>query len=132
MAAGNLIWEAAHVPLYTVWVDGTWGEITYAVLHCSVGDVMIAAVCLFLSLALVGGRPWPGKRFGAVATVTILLGVSYTLFSEWLNTEVWASWAYRDVMPRLPALGTGLTPVLQWVVVPALAFLSSKPEMGTD
>jgi hypothetical protein len=23
MAAGNLLWEVAHVPLYTLWVEGT-------------------------------------------------------------------------------------------------------------
>lgn len=122
MAAGNLVWEVGHVPFYSLWVDGTRSEIAYAVLHCTVGDVIIAAVCLFLSLTLVGRGTWPVKRFGAVAAATILLGLSYTVFSEWLNTEVWANWTYRDAMPRLPVLGTGLTPVLQWIVVPAVAF----------
>lgn len=132
MAAGNLIWEAAHVPLYTLWVKGSWREITFAVLHCTVGDVMIAAICLLLSLAVVGGKPWPVARYGAVAAMTILLGLGYTVFSEWLNTEVRASWAYREAMPRLPGLGTGLTPVLQWIVVPAFSFLWVKPRVAAN
>lgn len=122
MGVGNLVWEIAHVPLYTLWVEGTWGEILYAVLHCTVGDVMIAAVCLLLSLAMLGQGQWPQRRFGAVALGTILLAMAYTLFSEWLNIEVRGSWAYREAMPRLPVLGTGLTPVLQWIAVPLLAF----------
>lgn len=122
MAVGSLVWEMAHVPLYTLWVEGSWGEIGYAVLHCTVGDVMIAGICLLMSLALVGRNSWPLKRLGAVAAATILLALGYTVFSEWLNTEVRESWAYRDAMPRLPVLGTGLTPILQWIVVPVLAF----------
>lgn len=28
------------------------------------------------------------------------------------------SWHYSDLMPRLPFLGTGLSPVLQWLILP--------------
>lgn len=127
MAAGNLVWEIGHVPLYTLWVTGSPGEIAYAVLHCTVGDVMIGGICLLLSLALLGRKAWPHARFGAVAGATILFALGYTVFSEWLNTEVRESWTNREAMPRLPILGTGLTPVLQWIVVPVLAFRWSLP-----
>lgn len=126
MAAGNLVWEIAHVPLYTLWVEGTWAEISYAVLHCTVGDVMIAGTCLLLAVALLGKGSWPLRRFGAVAAATIVLALGTTVFSEWLNTEVRGAWAYREAMPRLPVLGTGLTPVLQWIIVPLLAFWWAK------
>ncbi|NTT88360.1 hypothetical protein [Tabrizicola fusiformis] len=127
MAAGNLVWEIGHLPLYTLWVTGSPGEIAYAVLHCTVGDVMIGGICLLLSLALLDRKAWPHARFGAVAGATILFALGYTVFSEWLNTEVRESWTYREAMPRLPILGTGLTPVLQWIVVPVLAFRWSLP-----
>jgi hypothetical protein len=26
VAAGNVLWELGHMPLYTLWVDGTWGD----------------------------------------------------------------------------------------------------------
>lgn len=127
MAVGNLMWEIAHLPLYTLWVEGSWDEITYADLHCTVGDELIASICLLLSLVVTGRGVWPLKLFGAVAEVTILLALSYTVFSEWLNTEVRGAWAYREAMPRLPGLGTGLTPFLQWIVVPLLAFRWAWP-----
>jgi hypothetical protein len=127
MAAGNLLWELGHMPLYTLWVEGIWGEIAYAVLHCTVGDVMIAGICLLLSLAFIGRSAWPRARFDAVALATILMALSYTVFSEWLNIEVRGTWAYREAMPRLPGLGTGLTPILQWIVVPVLAFRWAAP-----
>lgn len=127
MAAGNLLWETSHVLLYTLWVTGSWGEIAYAVLHCTVGDVMIGGMCLLLSQAVLGRWEWPHRRYGAVALSTILLALGYTVFSEWLNTEIRESWTYREAMPRLPVLGTGLTPIPQWVVVPFLAFRWSLP-----
>ena len=46
VAVGNLIWEIAHVPLYTLWVTGSCGEVAYAVLHCTGSDVLIAVATL--------------------------------------------------------------------------------------
>ena len=40
--AGHLLWEIGHVPLYTIWTEGSWGEIAFAVLHCTGGDLLIA------------------------------------------------------------------------------------------
>ena len=121
MAAGNLVWEIAHVPLYTLWLTGTGGEIAYAILHCTLGDVLIAATTLGLALLLVG-RGWPVQRVQPVALLTIIFAVAYTVFSEWLNISVRGAWAYRDIMPTVPPFGTGLTPVLQWLAVPLIAF----------
>jgi hypothetical protein len=38
----DLLWEAAHLPLYAIWTDGTIREKAFAVLHCTMGDVLIA------------------------------------------------------------------------------------------
>jgi hypothetical protein len=54
--------------------------------------------------------------------VTVILGLGYTVFSEWLNIEIRRSWSYSDLMPTLPWLGTGLTPLAQWLVIPGLGF----------
>jgi hypothetical protein len=56
-----------------------------------------------------------------MALTVILLGLGYTVFSEWLNTQIRQSWSYTAAMPLLPPLGTGLTPFLQWLVVPGIA-----------
>jgi hypothetical protein len=120
---GHLAWEAAQIPLYTIWVEGTWGEITLAVLHCTGGDVLIAMSSLLLALFVFGSGAWPRERAIPVLIATIITGVGYTIFSEWLNIVVREAWAYRDIMPVIPIIDAGLAPVLQWVVVPALAYL---------
>ena len=120
-ALGNLAWEFAQLPLYTVWHEGSSREIIFAAVHCTGGDLLIASVALLAALIVVGDGRWPRLRFGAVALVAVLGGLAYTIFSEWLNTEIRGSWTYSDWMPTLPLIGAGLSPFAQWLVVPIAA-----------
>jgi hypothetical protein len=122
VAGANLVWETAQIPLYTIWRDGTPGEIAFAVVHCTGGDVLIALSALVAALVLVGRGDWPSEGFVRVGALTVALGLSYTIFSEWLNTEIRGSWAYSDLMPLLPLFGAGLAPFSQWIVIPLAAF----------
>jgi hypothetical protein len=123
----NLAWEIAQLPLYTIWRAGSLGEIVFAVVHCTLGDVLIAAGSFLLALLLVGTPLRRGRlKLGWVAPITVLLGLAYTLFSEWINVTVRGNWAYAPAMPVLPPLGTGLTPLLQWVAIPLLAFALAR------
>lgn len=129
-APAHLLWEFAHMPLYTLWESGTRAEIAFAALHCTGGDLLIAAGALALAVVLFGGRVWPAQRYLPVAAATIAFGLVYTIFSEWLNIEIRQSWAYRETMPRLPGLAMGLTPLLQWLVVPAVALWLAGRDFG--
>ena len=124
IAIGNLVWETAHLPLYTLWSTGSAGDKIFAVVHCTGGDLLIAVAAIALALIMCGNRHWPTRRFWPVAAVTLVLGIAYTFFSEWLNIVVRKSWAYSDLMPVIDVFGfpVGLSPLLQWIVIPALAF----------
>ncbi len=121
IALGDLAWEAAHLPLYTLWRTGTPGEKAFAVVQCTGGDLLIALASLALALVIVGDPAWPARAHRRVAALTIGFGVAYTAFSEWMNIVVRQTWAYSDLMPVVPVIGTGLSPLLQWVAVPMLA-----------
>jgi hypothetical protein len=54
------------------------------------------------------------------------MAIGYTIFSEWLNISVRRGWAYSDLMPTLPWIETGLSPVLQWSVLPAIGFTIAR------
>jgi hypothetical protein len=127
MALGNLIWEFAHMPLYTLWETGSPREIVFAALHCTGGDILIAISALLAALFLLGDSRWPHVAYRRVGLVTILIGIGYTIFSEWLNIEVREAWAYRDLMPIIPVINAGLSPVAQWIVLPVLAFWWGAP-----
>lgn len=122
MVLGNLVWEFAHMPLYTIWESGSAEEIIFAALHCTGGDVLIALGALAAAFLLLATSAWPVGGHRRVAAATIAIGVVYTIASEWLNVGVWGSWAYRDLMPVVPVTGIGLSPIVQWIVLPTLAF----------
>ncbi len=119
-AALNLAWETAQLPLYDVW-EREWRYQVFSVLHCTAGDVLIGLCALML--ALIATRAgWPETwRIRQVALVTIAISLAYTIFSEWMNTVWRESWAYSALMPVVPILGTGFSPLAQWMVIPAAA-----------
>lgn len=121
---GHLAWEVAQLRLYTIWREAPFGELAFAVVHCTAGDGLIAAATLLIALVLVGARRWPSSGFRTVAAVTIFLGVAYTGFSEWLNVYVRGSWSYAVQMPTVHVGGyaVGLAPLLQWIAVPLVVF----------
>ena len=122
VAFANLIWEFAHMPLYTLWETGSAGEIIFAAIHCTGGDILIALSAVMLSLFLFGDGAWPTERKVPVFAGTVVFGLAYTIFSEWLNIEIREAWAYRELMPAIPILDVGLSPVLQWIIVPLAGF----------
>ena len=117
----NLAWESLQLPFYTLWTTGTRKEQVFAVLHCTIGDAMIAGFSLLAALALFAHGKWPSAGVARVYVGSLAFGVVYTIFSEWLNTSVRGSWAYSDLMPVVPVFGTGLAPLMQWLLIPTLA-----------
>lgn len=124
MLLANLAWEIVQLPMYTLWTEGSASEIAFAVAHCTLGDVLIATTAWILA-ALVAAKAtpmWPA----AFQVLLLLLGVAYTAFSEWLNVSVRGTWAYSQWMPLVPWTPVGLTPILQWLVLPPIAMKLAK------
>lgn len=126
VAVGNIVWECFQLPLYTLWKTGSAAQITYAVLHCTGGDLLVAGATVVGSLLLLGTADWPRARFLPVAAATLISGIGATAYSEHLNT-VRGNWTYSDLMPMLPGTGVGLAPLAQWIVIPVLAFVFARP-----
>jgi hypothetical protein len=117
----HLAWEVIQLPLYSIWSTGTLAQKAFAVLHCTLGDAMIAGLALLIALAATAPNDWPHSGLRPTWLTIVVLAVAYTIYSEWLNTTVRASWSYSKSMPTLPLTGTGLSPLLQWIVIPSAA-----------
>ena len=126
IVVGNLAWEFAQLPFYTLWRTGPAREIILAVFHCTGGDMLIAGSTLAGSLLLLGTADWPRARFLPVAAATVISGIGATAYGEHLNTARGA-WTYSDLMPTLPGTGIGLAPLAQWIIIPTLAFVAARP-----
>ena len=119
----NLAWEIAHVRLYTLWTEAEPAYIAFSVAHCTLGDVLIGACALLLALILGREAALAQWRWSCIAVLTTIYGTGYTVFSEWMNITILRSWSYSEAMPKfeLGGIEIGLSPLLQWVVVPPLA-----------
>jgi len=125
-AIGHLVWELIQLPYYSIWNSGTTEQLIVAIVHCTIGDVMIAVSVLMVSVVLWRSFSWPRSRYWYVAITAVFLGVVYTGFSEWLNVYVRQSWLYDSSMPVLKILeyDIGLSPLAQWIIIPGLVFFA--------
>ena len=121
VAGLNLFWEIVQLPLYTIWKTGSTQDIIIAIIHCTAGDVVIAVTALVLALMLLGKSDWPKQRHLSISVLAVCIGLIYTIYSEQLNIANQA-WAYSDLMPIIPWLEVGITPILQWILIPSFCF----------
>ena len=126
MVVSNLAWELAQLPLYTIWRDKPITGNLLAALHCTLGDVALAGAILTAALAVAGRPDWPRSGFGVASAMATAFGVAATIHLEWLNTRVWRSWSYSGLMPVIPWLDVGLSPLLQWIILPPLALVLAR------
>ena len=114
----NLLWEIAQLPLYEFPRELGGARLAYFVLHCTIGDVVIATLVFLLTGLLLSAADWPFTRPWPGAAIGTLMGVGYTVFSEWRNVYELGAWSYARAMPLVS--GIGLAPLLQWLIVPLI------------
>ena len=88
--------------------------------QATLGDSGIALAALWVTAIFAKARGWillPNKLDFAIF---LGVGVVVTILFEELATEMLELWTYSDAIPRLPVIGTGLLPLLQWLVIPLL------------
>jgi len=114
----HFVWEMWQVPFFVGMAEADhWPAVQFCT-RAAAGDAVIALVAFWAVAAMWRDRSWPlGPRPPQIA-LFIAVGLAITIVLEWLATEQWQRWAYVETMPRLPVLGTGLLPLLQWSVVP--------------
>ena len=119
----NLLWEIAQLPLYTVWAVGSLPYLAYVVVHCTLGDVVIGASALAFALVATRAGALDDWKFRKVGLLAVITGVGYAVLSEWMNTIARPNWEYSALMPviNLNGLKVGLSPLLQWLVIPPVA-----------
>lgn len=116
----HLAWEALHVRLYTLWHEASAGVIVYSVLHCTAGDILIAAAAYVIAAGATRSSDWPRRAWRLGVPVLLASGLAYTMASEWINVYRLQRWAYAPHMPLIG--GIGVTPLAQWLVVPLVVF----------
>lgn len=121
----SLAWEILQLPLYTLALEARPAWIAYAIAHCTVGDALIGTAALIAALVICRADErsnWPRKK---IIIWSILVSVAYTVLSERYNLAH-GNWAYSSLMPIVSGLKVGLSPLLQWSIVPVAAWWSAE------
>lgn len=122
----HFVWEFWQIPLYAGVSAMPHLEGVILCSKATFGDVLIA-LGAYVAIALATGdrcwpRRWNAKRVGGY----LGLGLAATVVLEWMATRVLDRWQYAPDMPVLPVLGTGLAPVLQWILIPLVSLLALR------
>ena len=113
-------WEFLQAPLFSNMETATHIEGISICLQATLGDMVIALVAFWAAALLAGTRHWVGRPNYRAFVLFIGTGLGITVGIEFLSTEILDRWVYAAAMPRVPFVGTGLAPILQWALIPAV------------
>ena len=116
----NLAWEYWQVPFFRGMADQPhWAGVKACTL-ATLGDAGIALAAFWATAMVAKNRRWILRPNRLDIAIFLGVGVLVTIVFEALATGMFQRWAYSDAMPRVPVIGTGLLPLLQWLVIPLL------------
>ena len=90
--------------------------VVWALLHCSLGDVLIALAMFALAGIVLWRADWPASRPWTGGVIVAIGAMAFTAWSEWYNVYRAGNWGYTASMPMI--FGIGLSPLLQWLILP--------------
>jgi len=108
------------MPFYQVPPDHSYSDITRNCTLATVGDVGITLTAFWTVAALAKSRQWFRRPRYWQINLYLLVGLVITIVFEALATGPLNRWQYADSMPTLPILGTGVVPLLMWLLMPPL------------
>ena len=116
----HFTWEILQAPLFSSMERATHVDGILICLQATLGDMVIALVAFWAAALLAGTRHWVGRPNYRAFVLFIGTGLGITVGIEFLSTEILDRWVYAAAMPRVPFVGTGLAPILQWALIPAV------------
>jgi hypothetical protein len=129
----NFPWELFQVPLFGQMPGAPHWQAIMSCSRATLGDAAIMLAAYWAVAAVRGNRSWIAKPEAAGVLLFATVGVLATVIIERLALAgVWIdSWTYSTAMPVVPVIGVGLSPLLQWVVLPPLVVWFVKRQIRT-
>jgi len=118
----NYPWEFLQVPLFERMAGAQHWDAIKMCTWATVGDTVITLVAYWLVAARARSRRWILAPTGPQLALFVSIGLAVTALIELLVLhDAWfRSWDYSAQMPVLPGIGIGLSPLLQWILLPPL------------
>ena len=120
----NYPWEFLQTPLFEGMAAAPHWDAVKVCTRATFGDAVIMLIA-YASIAVATMDRWWFRAPSRLQMLSfIAVGVIITVVIEHFATQsmdrAWG-WRYADTMPTIPVLGIGLTPLLQWILLPPLA-----------
>lgn len=114
-------WEMLQAPLYAGMANAPHWSATLVCLVATLGDCVQFVAAFGITAAIFRNRDWIRIATCRQVFWFTAAGLAVTMLIEAAGVRgIGWNWRYSALMPRLPLLGTGLSPVLQWVILPPL------------
>ena len=115
----NFAWEVIQMPLYK---DTSFS--VQSVAFCALASIadVIMVLLIYFCFALVYKNPlWVQNSTAPRIIILMLVGVAGAIVAEMRHLSA-GNWAYDKSMPILRGVDVGLSPVLQFMLLPALIY----------
>jgi hypothetical protein len=114
----HFVWEFLQVPLYAGLSDMPHWQAVKTCTRATLGDVGMALAAFWVASLAARGRDWLLRPSLVPVVVFLGVGVIQTVALEYHATHIAFRWDYAEGMPLVVPFGTGLSPLLQWLVIP--------------
>ena len=118
--AFHFVWEFIQAPTYADMVERPHWDGIKLCTSATFGDVGFALTAFWITALLAKSRYWIAAPKPWQIGVFVAIGILLTVGFEYYYTQVSLRWTYSELMPLVPPFGTGLSPLLQWLVIPSL------------
>lgn len=125
----NFLWEMQQMPFFQISSEFSCLDMVRNCTLATVGDIGISLTAFWLVAVVSKSRQWFRQPRWWQLSNFILVGVVITVIFEALATGVLDTWEYADIMPILPFFGTGLLPLLQWLLIPPIIIWFVKRQL---
>lgn len=127
----HFVWEFWQAPTYTGMIElNHWDGIKLCT-SATFGDVGFAMTAFWLTSLLAKSRLWFLKPSTSQMLLFIGVGIALTVGFEYYYTNISLRWTYSELMPLIPPFGTGLSPLLQWLIIPVLVLWFTKRQISS-
>lgn len=126
----NLFWEVAHAPLFEWSI--TIPLYVLDVLLTALGDAIVILIMYWIMVGINRNLRWifdPSKRD---YIVILGLGLIFGVLNEIISVHYLEKWEYNSLMPMIPLLDVGLSPVVQMLVLPLLTLWLVKNQFSSQ
>lgn len=126
----HFVWEFLQVPTYAGMAELPHWEGVLICVFATLGDVGFALVAFWIASLAGNTRLWI-MRPGVVPLILYFsIGLGLTIGFEYYYINITGRWTYSELMPLVPPFGTGLSPLMQWLIIPTLVLWLSRRAIG--